>query len=79
MNIIKQTVNHIIAFNFCSGKSVFLISSIPSTDIVSYFQRMISKLLLNVFFFIVMFEKGELPLNSIDRHLRFITLCLFLP
>lgn len=26
-----------------------------------------------------MFEEGELPLNSIDHHLRVITVCLFLP
>lgn len=52
MNIIKQTVNQIIVFNFCSGNSVFLISSSPSIDIVSWFQRMISKLLFNVLFFL---------------------------
>lgn len=35
--------------NFCSGKSVFLISRVPGASIVLWFQRMVSKLLFNIF------------------------------
>lgn len=67
----------IIVFNFCSGKSVFLISRLPGTLLFFDFREWYQSCCL-IFLKNLRFGEGKLPLISIDRHLRHIMCLSFL-